>query len=159
MTEEERKSIFKKQSIVLIIVQMILIISTLILYIVRDTEIALLPTFSMEKLFIMVFICTLLFAVLISGLLLNGVFKYNMISTNFIKKIVNKINYKIILEFVLIIVIIGVICFFIDLTLVKGDLLELTWGGIISGIGGLIILGLILLIGILLIINEIEVVS
>ena len=162
MAEEDTKSMFKKQSIIFIIIKGILIISTLVLYIIRETEIEDLENLSMDKLYIMAFIVTILFAIFVSGYLLNGVFKYNMISKNFASKIVNKINYEIIMKIVLIIVIIGVICFFIDLTVVRiagDDLMDLTWGGIIAGIAGLIILGITMLIGILLLISEIKVVS
>ncbi|NVM37881.1 MAG: hypothetical protein HWN81_19975 [Candidatus Lokiarchaeota archaeon] len=152
MVEEgEKRKIFKKHSIVLVIFQVILVALVYNLYNLRNTEIGI-QNFSMEKLFILVFAFTVMFGVFVAGYLLNGLFKSNIVTTNFVKKI----NYKVLMIILFIMMIIGAACFLMELSLVGGEISALTWGSFILGLIGLVILGITLFIGIFLIINEIE---
>ncbi|NVM46255.1 MAG: hypothetical protein HWN79_15195 [Candidatus Lokiarchaeota archaeon] len=152
MAEEgEKRKIFKKHSIVLVIFQVILIAFLVILYNLRNTEIGI-QNFSMEKLFILVFAFTIMFGVFVTGYLLNGLFNYNIITTNFVKKI----NYKLLMTILFIMMIIGAACFLMELSLSGGEISALTWGSFILGLMGLVILGITLFIGIFLIIDEIK---
>jgi len=149
--EEERRKIFKKHSIVLIIFQVILIALVMILYNIRNTDIGI-QNFSMEKLFIFVFAFTIMIGLFVVGYLLHGLFNYNIVTTNFVKKI----NYKVLMIILFIMMIIGAACFFMELSLVGGEISALTWGSFILGLMGLVILGITLFIGIFLTINEIK---
>ena len=152
MAEEgEKKKIFKKHSIVLVIFQVILIALVVILYNLRNTEIGI-QNFSMEKLFILVFAFTIMFGIFVTGYLLNGLFNYNIVTTNFVKKI----NYKVLMTILFIMMIIGAACFLMELSLSGGEISALTWGSFILGLMGIVILGITLFIGIFLIINEIK---
>ncbi|MBY9012709.1 MAG: hypothetical protein KGD70_10080 [Candidatus Lokiarchaeota archaeon] len=152
MAEEgEKKKIFKKHSIVLVIFQVILIALVIILYNLRNTEIGI-QNFSMEKLFILVFAFTIMFGIFVTGYLLNGLFNYNIVTTNFVKKI----NYKVLMTILFIMMIIGAACFLMELSLSGGEISALTWGSFILGLMGIVILGITLFIGIFLIINEIK---
>ncbi|NVM19049.1 MAG: hypothetical protein HWN80_15145 [Candidatus Lokiarchaeota archaeon] len=106
----------------------------------------------MEKLFILVFAFTIMFGVFVTGYLLNGLFNYNIVTTNFVKKI----NYKVLMTILFIMMIIGAACFLMELSLSGGEISALTWGSYILGLMGLVILGITLFIGIFLIIDEIK---
>lgn len=147
----EKKNFFKKHSIFFVIFQVILIALSVILSYFRDTDIGI-PNFSMDKLFILVSAFTVIFGVLVCGYLLNGLFRYNIVKTSFIKRI----NYKVLGVILLIMMIFGASCFFTQLYLVGGKLTDLTWGSLILGIVGLEILGITLIVGIFWIIDEIK---
>ena len=151
----ERRKIFKKHSIILIIFQVILIALVIILYTIRNADIGI-PNFSMEKLFIVVFAFTIMIGLFVVGYLLHGLFSYNIVTTNFVKRFCNKINYKVLMIILFVMMIIGTACFFIDLSLVGGEISALTWGSFTLGLIGLVILGITLFIGIFLTINEIK---
>lgn len=150
MSEEgEKRKIFKKNSIILIIFQIIFIALAVVLYIERDIEVGI-PNFSMIKLFILVVVAIIIFGAFVSGYIIYGLFKYNVVDTNFVKKI----NYKMMMTILFIMMIIGTGFFIMDLSLVGGDISALTWGSLILGLIGLTILGITLFIGIFLIIEE-----
>ena len=151
MAEVNNKKIFKKHATVLVFFQVILIALSVLLFCLRDTEIAF-QNVSMLELFFVILACTIFFGIFVSGYLLNGLFKSNIVTTSF----VNKINYKVLMIILSIIVIFGAVSFFIDFSLVGGEISALTWGGFILGVMGLIILGITLLIGVFLIINEVK---
>lgn len=147
----EKKKIFKKHSILLVIFQIILLALSIVLYTQKDTEIDI-PNFSMEKFFTLFLAFTVIFGIFVLVYLLNGLFRYNIADTHF----VDKINYKVLMIIFVIMMIISAGCFITQLYLVDGDLAALTWGGFILSTVGLVILGIISFIGIFLIINEIK---
>ncbi|MCJ7649389.1 MAG: hypothetical protein MUP85_12300 [Candidatus Lokiarchaeota archaeon] len=147
----ERRKIFKKHSIILIIFQVIIIALVMVLYNIRNTDVGI-PNFSMDKLFILTFAFTIMFGVFVAGYLLHGLFSYSIVTSNFIKKI----NYKVLIIIIFVMMIIGAVSFFIELSLLGGEISALTWGSFILGLMGLVILGITLFIGIFLAINEIK---
>ena len=147
----EKKKIFKKHSILLVIFQLILIAFSIVLYTQKDTEIGI-PNFSMDKLFILFFAFTVVFGIFVLVYLIFGLFRYNIADTIFVEKI----NYKVLTIIFLIMMIVGAGCFFTQLYLVDWNLAALTWGGFILTVIVLVILGIISFIGIFLIINEIK---
>jgi hypothetical protein len=151
MMEEvkDKEQIFKKNSIILVIFEVIFIIVTFIIYLLRDIS----ADFSMEKLFTFSLIFSIIFGVFVIGYILVGLLRYKIKNIPF----TSKINYRILSMLIISLMIIGAICFFLDLVIVEGDMTEITWGGFILGTIGFVILGIGLVIGILKIAEEIKV--
>ena len=104
----DKKQEYKKKFTVFFIIQCILIALSVILYILRDTNIG---NFSMVKLFIMFLASTILIGVFVGGYIINGLFMYNIIKINFVRNI----NYKLLMTILFIMMFVGsgVICFII----------------------------------------------
>ena len=143
------KQEYKKKSTVFFIIQCILIALSVILYILRDTNIG---NFSMVKLFIMFLASTILIGVFFGGYIINGLFMYNIIKINFVRNI----NYKLLMTILFIMMIVGSGVFFTQLYLVGGQLTNLTWGSFTLGLICFIIFCITSIIGIFTIIYEIK---
>lgn len=139
---EENKN-FRTGSIVLIIVQGILITLSIIAYFFKDKNIGI-NNFSMFKLYLFVLTFTIIFGIFVVGYILGGLFLYDIVKTESVKKI----NYKTLMVLFLIMIIIGATAFFTQLYLVHGQLTELTWGSVIFGVLGLLIFCITFIIGI-----------
>lgn len=146
---EEKKKTFKKNSIYFVIFQCILITLSVIVYILRDMDVGI-SNFSMVSLFSVVLIFTVFIGIFVGGYIINGLYRYDIAGTGFIKNI----NYKLLLIIILILMIAGAGAFFTQLVLVSGQMADLTWGSLILEIAGLIIFTIALIISIVLIINE-----
>ena len=145
----DKKQEYKKKFTVFFIIQCILIALSVILYILRDTNIG---NFSMVKLFIMFLASTILIGVFIGGYIINGLFMYNIIKINFVRNI----NYKLLMTILFIMMIVGSGVFFTQLCLVGGQLTNLTWGSFTLGLICFIIFCITSIIGIFTIIYEIK---
>ena len=145
----DKKQEYKKKFTVFFIIQCILIALSVILYILRDTNIG---NFSMVKLFIMFLASTILIGVFIGGYIINGLFMYNIIKINFVRNI----NYKLLMTILFIMMIVGSGVFFTQLYLVGGQLTNLTWGSFTLGLICFIIFCITSIIGIFTIIYEIK---
>lgn len=147
----DKKSKFKKQSTVLFIFQCILIALSVIFYNLRDTSIGI-QNFSMVKFFELFLAFTILIGVFIGGYIISGLFMYNIVKISFVKNI----NYKLLMIFLFIIMIMGSGVFFTQLYLVGWELADLTWGSLVLGLMALIIVCITSIIGIFWIIYEIK---
>ena len=145
----DKKQEYKKKFTVFFIIQCILIALSVILYILRDTNIG---NFSMVKLFIMFLASTILIGVFFGGYIINGLFMYNIIKINFVRNI----NYKLLMTILFIMMIVGSGVFFTQLCLVGGQLTNLTWGSFTLGLICFIIFCITSIIGIFTIIYEIK---
>ncbi len=145
----DKKQEYKKKFTVFFIIQCILIALSVILYILRDTNIG---NFSMVKLFIMFLASTILIGVFVGGYIINGLFMYNIIKINFVRNI----NYKLLMTILFIMMIVGSGVFFTQLYLVGGQLTNLTWGSFTLGLICFIIFCITSIIGIFTIIYEIK---
>jgi len=151
MVQEKSKSNFKKNSTVLIILQIVLIALLVFLGLNRGLDLGI-PNISMEKLFMVSFVLVICFGVFVLVYILDGLFRNDIVNTNFVKRV----NYRALVTLIIIAMIIGTVILFINLVQVGGNIEELTWGSLILGLIGFTILGITLFFVIFIIVDEVK---
>lgn len=143
--ETKEKQVFKKISMILIILLAIFIIISVVLFLI----------FPLEKYSGFITIGTIFFGVIVIGYLYYGIFRFDIVKMRSLNKIIEQ-NYKIIFILIIILVLIGTGCFFLDYILVLGNLTLVSWGGFTLGLIAFIILGTAAVIGFFKIAEEIN---
>lgn len=149
-TKDIRK-IFKKNALLLIILEGFFIAFSIILYQLKDYNLGI-ENFSTEKLSFFLAIWTSFFGIIVIIFLIDGIFRHEFLEIGFAKRF----NYRNIFIVLIILMIFGASAFFLQLIIMGGNLNSLTWGSFILGTIGIIILSIVSFIGIFQIIVEVR---